>query len=119
MNVAELVADVVMLGGALLILVAAVGVLRFDDAVERMHALSKASTLGVSLSMLGAAVAMPALGDSTSLVFATVLQAITNPVASTLLTQATYYAQGITTHIDADDDLADYLAGLPESPPAE
>ena len=73
----------------------------------RMHALSKASTLGVSIALIGAAVARTDINDITSLMFATVLQAATNPVSSTLLMQATYYAEGIANRVDTVDELAE------------
>ncbi|HET9547399.1 MAG TPA: monovalent cation/H(+) antiporter subunit G [Desertimonas sp.] len=106
----HLIGEVALLLGALLILLAAVGVLRFPDALTRMHALSKASTLGVSIALLGAAVARTDINDITSLLFATVLQAATNPVASTLLMQATYYAEGIDNRVDTVDELAEAVA---------
>jgi multicomponent Na+:H+ antiporter subunit G len=102
--------EIAVLVGALLILLAAVGVARFPDALTRMHALSKASTLGVSIALVGAAVARTNVNDVTSLLFATVLQAATNPVASTLLMQATYYAEGIGTRVDTVDELAEAVA---------
>jgi multicomponent Na+:H+ antiporter subunit G len=109
----QIVGEVALLLGALLILVAAIGVVRFPDALTRMHALSKASTLGVSVALLGAALARSHIGDITSLLFATVLQAATNPVAATLLTQATYYAEGIANRVDTVDELAETVAAEP------
>jgi multicomponent Na+:H+ antiporter subunit G len=103
----QLLGELALLAGTLLILLAAIGVLRFPDALTLMHALSKASTLGVSIALLGAAVARTSVNDITSLLFATVLQAATNPVASTLLMQATYYAEGIATRVDTVDELAE------------
>jgi multicomponent Na+:H+ antiporter subunit G len=103
----QIVGEIALLAGALLILLAAVGVVRFSDALTRMHALSKASTLGVSIALIGAAVARTDINDITSLLFATVLQAATNPVSSTLLMQATYYAEGIANRVDTVDELAE------------
>ena len=102
--------EIALLVGSLLILLAAVGVVRLPDALTRMHALSKASTLGVSIALVGAAVASANVNDVTSLLFATVLQAATNPVASTLLMQATYYAEGIANRFDTVDELAEACA---------
>jgi multicomponent Na+:H+ antiporter subunit G len=103
--------EIALLVGSLLILVAAVGVVRFPDTLTRMHALSKASTLGVAIALLGAAVARTTINDITSLLFATILQAATNPVASTLLIQATYYTEAITDRADVVDELAESVAG--------
>ena len=110
------VGEIALLFGSLLILVAAVGVLRFPDALSRMHALSKASTVGVSIALLGAAIARTDISDTTSLLFATVLQAATSPVASTLLTQATYYAEGIVSRVDTADELAETFGDVLASP---
>jgi multicomponent Na+:H+ antiporter subunit G len=110
------VGEIALLFGSLLILVAAVGVLRFPDALSRMHALSKASTAGVSIALLGAAIARTDISDTTSLLFATVLQAATSPVASTLLMQATYYAEGIVSRVDTADELAETFGDVLASP---
>ena len=107
------VGHVGLLFGALLILVAAIGVVVFPDALTRMHALTMASTAGVAVSLIAVAVAMGTVGEVTSLLFATALQAATNPVASTLLAQATYYAKGVATRVDSVDQLAE------AAPPSE
>ena len=44
-----------LLSGAFFMLVAAIGVLRLPDLYQRLHASSKAATLGVALLLLGAA----------------------------------------------------------------
>ncbi len=56
--------EVLALLGAILVLLAAVGVVRFGDALARMHALAKASTLGVLLILAGAAVNLRDLNDT-------------------------------------------------------
>lgn len=109
----DLVGHVGLLAGALLILLGAVGVVTFPDALTRVHALSMASTAGATLSLAGVAVAMGGVAEVTSIIFAAGLQAATNPVASTLLAQATYYAEGIATRVDALDELA---ARSPQEP---
>ena len=45
-----MIPELLLLAGAVLILLAGVGVVRFDDVLARMHALTKASTLGVLAS---------------------------------------------------------------------
>jgi multicomponent Na+:H+ antiporter subunit G len=110
----QIVGEIALLGGSLLILLAAIGVVRFPDALTRMHALSKASTLGVSIALIGAAVTRTDINDVTSLLFATVLQAATNPVSSTLLMQAAYYAEGIANRVDTVDELAETVGATRE-----
>lgn len=86
----DLAGQLVAFVGSLLILLAAAGVVRFKDVLWRMHALSKATTLGVALVLAGAAVAMPEINDRTSLVLALVLQVVTTPVSSNLIARSIY-----------------------------
>ncbi len=79
--------------GATLTLLAAVGVVRFPEAMARMHALTKASTLGVVLVLLGGAVTLDHPNDVTSLLLAAALQVLTMPVGANLLSRATYRAE--------------------------
>ena len=48
-----MIAEVLVLFGAVLTLLSAAGVVRFGDVLARMHALTKASTLGVLLAVIG------------------------------------------------------------------
>lgn len=85
--------EVLALAGATLTLLAALGVLRFPDVMARMHALTKASTLGVVLVLLGGAVTLDHPNDVTSLLLAAALQVLTMPVGANLLSRATYRAE--------------------------
>jgi multicomponent Na+:H+ antiporter subunit G len=80
------------LAGSLLVLLAATGMLRFGDPLARMHALAKASTLGVLLLLAGAAVNLHDVNDITSVVLAALLQVIASPPASNMVSRATYLA---------------------------
>ncbi|MEO6989778.1 MAG: monovalent cation/H(+) antiporter subunit G, partial [Aquihabitans sp.] len=51
-------AGLIMMAGAFLVFVSAVGVFRFRDVLARMHALSKASTMGFVGVMVGAAIGL-------------------------------------------------------------
>jgi multicomponent Na+:H+ antiporter subunit G len=86
--------------GAVLVLISAIGVVRFEDVLERMHALAKASTLGVLLLLAGAAVNLRHPNDVTSVLLAGLLQVLTSPPASNMLSRATYLAEGIPVHVD-------------------
>jgi multicomponent Na+:H+ antiporter subunit G len=85
--------EVLALAGATLTLLAAVGVLRFRGVLARMQALTKASTLGVVLVLLGGAVTLDHPNDVTSLLLAAALQVLTMPVGANLLSRATYRAE--------------------------
>jgi multicomponent Na+:H+ antiporter subunit G len=95
----------VVLLGAVLILLAAVGVVRFDDTLSRMHALTKASTLGLVLVLVAAAFALDHANDWTSVGLAAALQVLTSPVSAVLLGRAAYRAD-LPHRLDAGDDLA-------------
>jgi multicomponent Na+:H+ antiporter subunit G len=99
-----MIGQLVALLGSLFVLLAAVGVVRFDDVLARMHALAKASTLGVLLMLFGAAVSLDHPNDVTSLVLAGLLQILTSPPASNLLSRAVYLADGIPSRIDTIDE---------------
>jgi multicomponent Na+:H+ antiporter subunit G len=86
----DLIAQGARLLGALLIFVAALGALRFRDFYMRMHAASKASSLGLGLMMLSLA-----LGEMESVVWfkavcGIVFLFLTAPVAAHLLGRAAY-----------------------------
>lgn len=102
-----IVAEVLLLVGSALILLAAVGVIRFADVLARMHSLTKASTLGLVLVLAGGAVGLDRANDVTFVVLAGALQVVTSPVGANLLARATYRASGIPHHLDARDELAD------------
>lgn len=111
-----IVAEVLMLAGAALILLAAVGVIRFRDVLARMHALSKASSLGFILVLLGATIGLDDLNDVTFVLLAGVLQVITSPVGANLISRAAYRAEGIPHRLDQADELASPpSAGAPPS----
>jgi multicomponent Na+:H+ antiporter subunit G len=60
------IGELLALVGAALVLVSAIGVTRFTDVLARLHALAKASTLGILLILVGAAVNLDNLNNITS-----------------------------------------------------
>jgi multicomponent Na+:H+ antiporter subunit G len=98
---------VLALLGATLTLLSAVGVVRFPDVMARMHALTKASTIGVVLALLGGALTLDHANDVTTLLLAAALQLLTLPVAANLMSRSTSMARGIESHVDEVDELAD------------
>lgn len=87
-----MIGQLVALVGSLFMLLAAVGILRFGDPLARMHALSKASTLGLLLVLVGAAVTLHDVNDLTSVVLAAVLHLVTSPPASNMVSRAVFLA---------------------------
>ena len=88
-----MIGELLALIGATLILLAAIGVVRFGDALARLHALSKASTLGVLLILVGAAVNLRNLNDLTSVALAAVLHLLASPPASNMVSRAAYLTE--------------------------
>ena len=88
-----MIGELLALVGATLVLVSALGVARFTEVLARMHALAKASTLGVLLMLAGAAVELHDPNDITSVVLAGLCQLLTSPPASNMLSRATYLSQ--------------------------
>lgn len=102
-----MIAEVLALVGATLTLIAAIGATRFPDALTRMHALTKASTVGLSMVALGAAFALPTANDVTSAILAAVLYSLTLPISAFMIARATYITDEANTQIDTVDQLAD------------
>lgn len=100
-----MIGEMIVLAGAVLTLVSAIGVVRFPDALSRMHALTKASTVGFGLIAIGACLNMTNANDITSVLLAAVLQLLTLPVAATLIAHSTYWARRIPNRLDGDDEL--------------
>ncbi len=86
----ELLALGARLLGALLIFAAALGALRFRDLYMRMHAASKASSLGLSLMMLSVALAEMDPVVWFKALCGIVFLFLTAPVAAHLLGRAAY-----------------------------
>jgi multicomponent Na+:H+ antiporter subunit G len=99
------IGEAIMLVGAGLTLISAIGVVRFRDALTRMHALTKASTIGFVLVAIGACLNMTNANDITSVLLAAGLQILTLPVAATLIAYSTYWARRIPLHLDGADEL--------------
>ena len=65
-----MIGELLALLGAILVLISAIGVVRLPDVLARLHALSKASTVGVLLLFGGAAANLDDLNALTSVVLA-------------------------------------------------
>ena len=90
-----MIGELVALFGAILVLISAVGVHRFDDTLARLHALAKASTLGILLLLCGAALNLRNLNDLTSVVLAAVLHLLASPPGSNMVSRAAYLSEGL------------------------
>jgi multicomponent Na+:H+ antiporter subunit G len=97
-----LLTSVLMVGGALFMLVAALGVLRMPDLINRMHAATKAGTLGGGLLLVAAAVYYGDLGLSARAVATIFFLLLTAPVAAHAIGRAGYYS-GVKLKTETDE----------------
>jgi multicomponent Na+:H+ antiporter subunit G len=97
----SLLAAVLLLGGGVLLVVAAWGVIRLPDALSRQHAATKAGTLAVSLVCLGAMLAAGEAAWTARLAVIVVFLLLTLPVASHLLARAALRESGAEPEITA------------------
>lgn len=86
--VCDLVAMICLVLGALLCLLAAIGLLRFPDVLSRMHAAAKPQVLGVLLVLLAVALSLRSLPVLGSLFLVGTFQLMTAPVASQMMSRA-------------------------------
>jgi multicomponent Na+:H+ antiporter subunit G len=101
----EAVGDVLLVVGAGWAVLAAVGVLRFDDVFSRMHAATKAPTLGLLLVLGGAALHLDG-GDALKLLLVGLLVFLTAPVGAHLIGRAVHRSPGdVRIRIDTVDEL--------------
>lgn len=103
----ETVAGVVALTGSVLIALAGIGVIRFGDLYARMHAATKASTLGIVLIAIAAALAIDGAGSKVLLAAAAIF--VTAPSAAHLIGRGSYRAEGVQIRLQGHDDLLDTL----------
>jgi multicomponent Na+:H+ antiporter subunit G len=87
-----LAAAACLVGGAAFAIVGALGILRFPDVYTRMHAASKAGTLGSGLCMVAVALSADSVDASTRAVVAVIFFLLTAPVSAHLLARAAFRA---------------------------
>ena len=104
-----MIGELLALLGSCLMLLSAVGVLRFGDPLARMHALAKASTLGVLLVLLGAGINLTDANDVTSVVLAGILHLVISPPTSNMVSRAIYLASGLPHQGEMVDEGAEPL----------
>jgi multicomponent Na+:H+ antiporter subunit G len=87
----ELVSIILILLGSFFMLVAAIGVLRMPDLLLRMHAATKAGTLGAGLLLLSIAVVYGETSVTIRSLVAIVFLLLTAPVAAQVIGRAAYW----------------------------
>ncbi|MET8908478.1 monovalent cation/H(+) antiporter subunit G [Micromonospora sp. NPDC004551] len=105
-TVADWLGGACLLAGALLSLVAGIGVLRFPDVLGRMHAATKPQVLGVLLLLVGLALRLRTPSDLGMLALVAVFQLATAPVAAQMIGRAAYRSGRIDRKLLDTDELA-------------
>ncbi|PXA92410.1 sodium:proton antiporter [Nostoc sp. 3335mG] len=82
-------AMVLMVLGTGFLLVAAIGVIRLPDPLQRMHSATKAGTLGTALLLLGVALSGRIDGGNSG-ILAILFLLVTLPIGAQLLARGTY-----------------------------
>lgn len=85
-----LLAGILMVVGTVFMMVAAVGLLRLPDLYTRMHALTKAGTLGVGCILVSAAVAFGDVSVAARAFVAILFVLFTAPVSAHMIGRAGY-----------------------------
>ncbi len=107
-QVAAYIAGVLLLVGAMFSLLAAIGILRLPDLYSRMHAASKAGTMGSGLVLI--AIAVVAFDGPIILraLVGVVFLLLTTPVSAHLLARAAYVVGYRPTSDMKINDLEEY-----------
>lgn len=90
MIIATYLAGCLIIVGSVFALAAAVGLIRFPDVYSRMHAASKAGTMGSGLMMIALALISDDLATVTRALAGVIFFMLTAPVSAHLLAKAAY-----------------------------
>ena len=102
--VLDIVGAAMMLAGAAIAIIAAVGLHTMPDVYARMHVATKPATLGIALCLGGAALRTDA-STATKLVVAIAFQLVTMPAAGHLLGRAAHAARAKVSAYTVVDEL--------------
>ncbi|MGE0881247.1 MAG: monovalent cation/H(+) antiporter subunit G [Acidimicrobiia bacterium] len=103
----DTVVGVLAIVGATLVFLAGVGVMRFTDLYARMHAATKATTVGIGLIAIAGAIAVP--GGTAKIVTAAIFIFVTAPSGAHFIGREAYHAEHIEISLDGPDDLSAML----------
>ena len=104
-DILDLVAAACLLLGAVLSLAAGVGLLRFPDALSRLHAATKPQVLGLIFIVIALTISTRSLPVLFALVPVVLFQMLTAPISAHMVGRAGYR----TGNFDSDIMIADEL----------
>ncbi|MFV0338798.1 MAG: monovalent cation/H(+) antiporter subunit G [Chthoniobacterales bacterium] len=83
--------NILALAGAFFIFVAGLGIFRLSDIFLRMHAATKASSLGLGLLLLALILVVPELGVAIKASLMILFIFLTSPIAAHMIGRAAYF----------------------------
>jgi multicomponent Na+:H+ antiporter subunit G len=117
-QIADVLAGACFLLGALLAMIAAIGVLRLPDLLSRMHAATKPQVLGLVLILTGVALRLREPEAIGILVLIGLFQLLTTPVANHMVGRASFRAGQVRGDHLVVDELSGVLPDHEEPPGA-
>ncbi len=112
----ETVLDIIGSGlivlGSLLILVAAIALIRFPDLLSRQHAATKPQVLGLMLLVSGLAFVVRDVSLSVTVVLVVAFQLITSPISAHMLGRSGYRSGAVKKEDLLVDELGEDLETL-------
>ena len=100
-NIISIFGYILIFLGIVFLLLSSIGLLRMPDTISRMHAGTKASTLGTILVIFGAICLAPHLWFKLILLALFIL--LTNPLAASILAKSSYRKDGFLNKSCVDD----------------
>lgn len=108
-TVYDAIVAVLMIGGALMSLAAAIGLMRFPDLLSRMHAATKPQVLGLLLFLLAMAVQFRSWKLLPVLAVAWLFMLLTAPVSAHMVGRAGYRTKHLRPELLVIDELDDVV----------
>ncbi len=103
----DVLAAICLVLGALLALVAAIGILRFPDVLTRMHSATKPQVLGLLLILAGLGLRLRDTRTLGLLALVGLFQLMTSPIASHMVGRASFRAGQMRADLLVIDELSD------------
>lgn len=114
----EVFVAILLVSGSAFTALAALGILRMPDVYNRLHAATKAGTLGVGLTLAAVAVHFGEAGVILRVVAAILFLCLTAPVAGHVIGRAAYRTGVPLWSGSVTDEWADHGHRAPSIPPA-
>lgn len=114
----DVLAVILVMVAAVMSLAAGVGLLRFPDTLQRLHAGAKPQVLGVMVICLALVLRAPSWPTLALTSLVVVFQMLTQPIAAHMAGRAAYRTDGLDGNLIILDEMADDVSAADEpSPP--